>query len=89
LENINEIFENKNYNNSVNPFEKYIKNNKQRTLNIINDFKKDILKVLISIFNYKISSDINENIFNVDQQYYLIRPEWLKAFKEYYNYQNL
>jgi len=49
LKNINEIFENINYNNSVIPFENYNKN-KQRTLNIKRDFKKDILKVLIFIF---------------------------------------
>jgi len=90
LKNINEIFENINYNNSVIPFENYINNNvKQRTLNIKRDFKKDILKALISIYYYEKPSDINENVFFVDQQYYIINPEWLKAFKEYYNYQNL
>ena len=90
LENINEIFENINYNNSVIPFEKYMNNNiKKRTLNIKKDFKKDILKVLISIFYYEKPSDINENIYNIDQQYYLINPDWLKEFKKYYNYQNL
>ena len=86
LRNINEIIENKNYNNSVIHFEKYINNIKQRTLNIKNDFKNDILKSLIYIFYYEKSSDINENIFNVDQQYYLINPDWLKEFKKYYNY---
>ena len=91
LKNINEIFENKNYNNNYNnnviSFEQYII--KQRTLNIKKDSKKDMLKVLISIFYYEKASDINENIFNVDQQYYLINPEWLKSFKEHFNYQNL
>jgi len=90
LKNINEIFENINYNNSVIPFEKYMNNNiKKRTLNFKKDFKKDILKVLISIFYYEKPSDINENIYNIDQQYYLINPDWLKEFKKYYNYQNL
>ena len=90
LENINEIRENKNYNNRVIHFEKYINNNiKQRTLNIKRDFKKDILKILIYIFYYEKPSDINENTFNEDQQYYLINPDWLKAFKQYYNYQKL
>ena len=89
LKNVNEIFKNVNYNNSAIPFENYINNNiKQRTLNI-KRFKKDILKALIYIFYYEKPSDINENIFNEDQQYYLINPEWLKTFKEYYNYQNL
>jgi len=89
FKNTNDIFENINYSNSIIPFEKYINNIKQRTLNIKKDFKKDIIKSLIYIFYYEKSLNINENIFNVNQQYYLINPEWLKKFKEYFNYQNL
>ena len=77
---INEIFENVKYNRNIIPFEKYAD---------FNNFKRDILKILISIFYYEKPSDKNENIFNVYQQYYLISPEWLKEFKEFYNYQNL
>ena len=90
LENINEIVENNTYNNSIIPFEKYISNNnKQRTFNIKKEFKKDILKVLIYTFYYEKSPYKIEKFLNGDQQYYLINYEWLKAFKEYFNYQSL
>ena len=86
LKNINEINEYIKYNNNVIPLEKYNKINKQKKLNNNNNFKRDILKILIYIFYYVNEKD---NIFNQYQKYYLINFEWLKTFKEFYNYNNL
>ena len=86
LENIEEIYIN--YMNNVIPLEKY-NNIKQKNLNNNNNFKRDILKILIYIFYYEKSSNKKDNIFNQYLQYYLINLEWLKAFKEFYNYQQL
>jgi len=87
LKNINEIYINDI--NNVIPLEKYNNNIKQKIVNINNNLKRDILKILIYIFYYEKSSNKKDNTFNKYQQYYLINLEWLKAFKEFYNYQQL
>ena len=87
LENIDELYIN-NINNVI-PLEKYNNNIKQKIMNNNNNFKRDILKILIYIFYYEKSSYKKDNIFNEYQQYYLINLEWLKAFKEFYNYHQL
>ena len=54
------------------------------------NFKKDLLIFFIHIFFYEKSLPNKfDKIFNENQKCYLINPEWLKNFKEYYNYQNL
>ena len=82
LKNINEISEYINDNNNVIPLEKYNNSNN-------NIFKRDILKILTYIFYYEKPSYNKDNIFNEYYQYYLINLEWLKAFKDFYNYEKL
>ena len=89
LKNINEKSEYINCNNNVIPLEKYDNSIKQRNLNNNKNFKRDILKILIYIFYYEKPSYKKDNIFNEYQKYYLINFEWLKEFKELFNYQNL
>jgi hypothetical protein len=79
----------KNSNNNI-----HIKSNEQKTNR--NDEKnnssnRDILKLFIYIFYYEklISTDNKDNIFDESQDYYLINPEWLNKYKEYYDYQKL
>ena len=79
-----------NYNNYGNKCFDNIRKNKD--LNIIpQSFKNDLLKIFISLFYYEKSMLLNnkEYIFNDNEIYYLINIEWLKEYKEYYNYPKL
>ena len=89
LKNINELNEYKKHNDNVIPLDKYNNSIKQRKLINNNNFKRDILKILIYIFYYEKPTNEKDNIINIYLEYYLINLEWLKAFKEFYDYQNL
>ena len=53
-------------------------------------FNKDLLKIFINIFYYeKLLNEKKEKIFNNDEKYYLIKPQWILDYKKYYNYENL
>ena len=66
--------------------EKQISYNK----NIISFHKYlNILKLFIYFYYYEKSLLENQtNIFNENDDYYLINPEWINYFKEYYDYEN-
>jgi len=54
--------------------------------------KNDILYALISIYYYEQTLSFNNNkelIFNENQTYYFINPNWIINFKKTYNYQIL
>ena len=49
-----------------------------------------MLKIFINIFYYeKLLNEKKEKIFNNDEKYYLIKPQWILDYKKYYNYENL
>ena len=56
-----------------------------------NSNNKDILKLFIYIFYYEklLLSDNKNNIFDESHDFYLINPDWLNKYKEYYDYQKL
>ena len=57
-------------------------------INKMSDFDREILKVFIYIYYYeKIAGE--KNIFNNEEDFYLINPKWLKEFKEFYSYDKL
>ena len=71
-------------NNNMN----YPEFNDDKTLNS----GKDIIKMFIVLFlHYKqMNEDINKEIkFNSNKTYFLINKEFLKIYKEYYNYQHI
>lgn len=79
----------------LNPNKKVInnKNNISLYVNLKENktkFNKDLLKIFIYIFYYEKSlSEKKENIFNNEEKYCLINPQWLNDFKQYYNYEKL
>ena len=69
--------------NSNNDKEIYKPNN-QRNID------EGLLKIFINIFYYeKYLSENKEKAFDNHEQYYLINPQWLKNYKNYYNYDDL
>ena len=82
-----------------NEFEKYIKNpnnifpfEKNGILqnNYFKFDKDNILNIFIYIFYYEKSLSISkENFFNEIQDYFLINPDWLKDYKDFYDYSKL
>ena len=55
-------------------------------------FQENLLSIFIYIYYYEKYLHENNNginLFNNNEKYYLINPEWLIKFKEYYNYRNL
>jgi len=49
-----------------------------------------ILKIFIYIFYYEKTLSISkENFFNENHNYFLINPDWLKTYKDFYDYNNL
>ena len=51
---------------------------------------KNILSTFIYIFYFEKSlSLLEENVFNQNQNYYIINIEWLDKFKEYYDYDKI
>ena len=53
-------------------------------------FEKKLLVVFIYIYFYEKNLSLKkEHAFNQKQKYYLINPEWLNDYKNYYNYQKL
>ena len=98
----NKDFINSLKNNNIfisNEFEKYIKN----AINIFpiekngiiqnNYFKFDkdnILKIFIHIFYYEKSLlNPKENVFNEIEDYFLINSDWLRDYKDFYDYNKL
>ena len=98
----NKDFINSLKNNNIfisNEFEKYIKN----VINIFpiekngiiqnNYFKFDndnILKIFIHIFYYEKSLlNPKENVFNEIEDYFLINSDWLRDYKDFYDYNKL
>ena len=72
-------------NNQENPTKKNINQNNSQL-----EFKRDLLKTFIYIFYYEQScNEKKDNIFNNHKKYYVINPQWLDNYKEYYNYGNL
>ena len=69
--------------------------------NILNSYKEnlkeeetksDVLRILISIFYYEkllLEKNDEDSFGKNNDNYYLINPNWLNKFKEYYNYQGL
>ena len=54
----------------------------------LSNFDREILKVFIYIYYYeKIAGE--RNIFNNEEDFYLINPKWFKKFKEFYSYDKL
>ena len=85
--NFNIIIKNK-YNKYVIPFEKYIK----KKNNSSNYLRRELLKIFIYIFYYEkaLNKNKREFLFNNEEQYfYLIEPEWINKYKEYYHYNEL
>ena len=80
---------------------KHKKNNssliKQTEINqgdFLDIFKKELLKMFINLFYYEksLSLERKENVLNMsndNQNFYIINPQWLNEYKEYYNYKNL
>ena len=70
-------------------------NEKQNSQNIniqkINNkkpFKEEIIKIFIYIFYYEQNLSNNKyNSFDYREKYYLINPDWIDNFKNYYNYE--
>ena len=56
--------------------------------NKMSDFDREILKVFIYIYYYEKMTG-EKNIFNNEEDFYLINPKWLKRFKEFYSYDKL
>ena len=83
----------KNSNNNINIKSIKQKSNKNEEKNNSNsnNNNRDILKLFIYIFYYEklLLSDNKDNIFDESQDYYLINPEWLNKYKEFYDYQKL
>ena len=64
-------------------------NNQDDDLND-NIFNKQLLKIFIYLFYYeKYLIDNKEKAFDNYEKYYLINPQWLQNYKNYYNYENL
>ena len=88
----NNLFQNQINNKNIIPLNKYDNKKPINNNNLINnnnnlDFKKDLLKIAILLFYYEKSLSENiENIFSVRQYYYLIEPNWINKYKEYYNF---
>ena len=93
--NNNQSLNNKNYNNNQN--NNIIQSNKNQNLdnnntqnNINESFKIEVLKILIYIFYYKkYLIEEKENVFNENDDYYIINEEWFFKYLEYYDYQKL
>ena len=74
-----------NKNNHSNTNKKYLNKNSSQK-----EFKIELLKTFIYIFYYEKSCDEKvQNIFNNNEKYYIINPQWLNNYKNYYNYENL
>ena len=77
--NINDITINKNQNNQ---------NIGVQEINNKKPFKEEIIKIFIYIFYYEQNLSNNKyNSFDYREKYYLINPEWIVKFKNYYNYE--
>ena len=61
-----------------------IKNESNNINNI--DFGKEILKFFIYIYYYEKSLETKNIFLNNNDNYYLINPDWLEAFKNLYSY---
>ena len=65
-------------------------NNKNQNMQL--PFKENLLSIFIYIFYYEKCLNENNNkinLFNNNEKYYLINPEWFECLKDYYNYANL
>jgi len=77
-------------NNSNNIVTNKFNEEKSNKNNSINSNNRDILKLFIYIYYYEKSLLLDKyNFFDEKQDYYLINPEWLNKYKEYYDYQKL
>ena len=77
-----------NYNQGYNPYVNNNNINQNRQLPV----RENLLSIFIYIFYYEKYLHENNNginLFNNNEKYCLINPEWLQKFKEYYNYRNL
>ena len=94
---INNIIGNKNSNTSNSNYNKNNSSKKQSNMNqnnekIINkkdedDYKENILKILIYIFYFeKNILETKEEGFNLEEKYYLINQKWLLNYLENYDY---
>ena len=74
-----------------------VKNNESEIMNfssniINNNEKRDIdelLRILILIYYYEQYLSEKNNCLSEYQTYYLINPEWIKKYKEFYHYNDL
>ena len=87
------------YNNSIIEFEDYLKTlniveieKNSFSYNIINNNSTDIkkiLEILILIYYHEKYLSKGNNTFSEYQKYYLINPEWIEIYKEFYYYNDL
>ena len=67
-----------------------IEENPKIQRNNFNFVNENILKILIYIFYYEKYLSINkDNSFDENESYLLINPNWLKDYKDFYNYNKL
>jgi len=79
-------------NSNANKVNNAVNNNDNNAANKIINSGKDIIKLFIVLYlNYE---ELNENIKkeakqNINQKYCIINKEFMRIYKEYYNYQNI
>ena len=79
----NNIQENQNFADEIKEIQ-MIKNESNNINNI--DFGKELLKFFIYIYYYEKSLETKNIFLNNNDNYYLINPDWLEAFKNLYSY---
>ena len=88
LANINQYNPTPKYNQNYNPYINSNNMNQNRQLS----FQENLLSIFINIFYYEkylYENNNGINLFNNNEKYYLINPEWLNKLKDFYNYRNL
>ena len=64
--------------------------NKIKNNDYLNIIKKDLLKILIYIYYFeKLLLENKKEIIKDYQEYYLINPDWMNKYKDYYNYRKI
>jgi hypothetical protein len=82
-------FKNTNVVISFQEFNFFIVNLFNSLISEINDFEKEVLAILITLFYYEKYLNNNEYTLDENNKYFLINPIWFKHFKEIYNYSSV